>query len=260
MGVIKRRPSRLKMESSFRPNADRLNSEQLVALAACEARLGYQFRNKSILFEAMTHSSFTDRRLSSYERMEFLGDSILGFTVCEYLFQKFPLWNEGDLTKIKSNVVSRHTCSVMGLELGLQEFLSVGKGVGASGKVPKSLMANAFEAALAAIYLDGGMAVAQSFLLPFIEKHVASAISGGLEINYKSALQQYSQKRFGIPPNYQVMGSTGPDHDKMFQIAAQVSKRFFEPAWGKNKKEAEQRAAANALAAIDGLPPPFVES
>ncbi len=248
------------MESATRPNDDRLTDEQLAALAACEARLGYQFRDKEILFEAMTHSSFTDHRLSSYERMEFLGDSILGFTVCEYLFQKFPQWNEGDLTKIKSNVVSRHTCSAMGLELGLQEFLSVGKGVGASGKVPKSLLANAFEATLAAIYLDGGMAAAQIFLLPFVEKHVASAIAGGLEINYKSALQQYSQKRFGIPPNYQVLGSTGPDHDKMFQVTAQVLKRCFEPAWGKNKKEAEQRAAANALAAIDGLTPPFVDT
>lgn len=228
-------------------------------LAACEARLGYKFTDKTILFEALTHSSVADHRLNSYERMEFLGDSILGFTVCEYLFMKYPRWQEGELTKIKSNVVSRHSCATMGEELGLPDFLSVGKGIGLKGKVPKSLMANVFEATIAAIYLDGGIGVVQCFLFPFIENHVASAIAGGLEINYKSDLQQYAQKRYGVPPNYVVVGTTGPDHEKTFQVSAQVAKKTFAPAFGKNKKEAEQRAAANALAAIDGIAPPFAD-
>ncbi len=237
--------------------SENLTDEQLDMIASCEQRLGYEFRDKRFLYEALTHASVADTRLDSYERLEFLGDSILGFTVCEYLFQTFPDWLEGDLTKVKSNVVSRQTCGNVGAELKLDEFIVVGKGVGKSGKVPKSLLANAFESIVAAIYLDAGMDAVKSFLLPFVVVHVESAIRGGLEINYKSELQQYAQKRFGVPPRYNLLGSRGPDHDKSFKIAAQIDKKSFAPAWGKNKKEAEQRAAANALAVIAGLEPPF---
>jgi ribonuclease-3 len=236
-----------------------LTDDQLEIIARCEARLGYQFRDKAFLYEALTHASVADTRLNSYERMEFLGDSILGFTVCEYLFQKFPSWNEGDLTKVKSNVVSRQTCGQIGLELQLNELIVVGKGVEKQGTVPHSLLANAFESIVAAIYLDAGLEAVKGFLLPFVERHVESAIQGDLEINYKSALQQYAQKRFGLPPNYKLLGDRGPDHEKWFQIAAQIDKRSFAPAWGKNKKQAEQRAAANALAAIEGIELPFSE-
>jgi len=235
------------------------SAEQEELLQKCEQQLGYRFRDQRFLYEALTHSSFADSRLDSYERMEFLGDSILGFTVCEYLFQRFPDWMEGDLTKVKSNVVSRQTCALIGVELGLNEFIVVAKGVGRRGNVPKSLLANAFESLVAAVYLDGGMEAAKQFLMPFVERHVESAIQGGLDINYKSELQQYSQKRYGLPPNYVVQGDSGPDHDKCFKIAAQIAKRTFSPAWGKNKKQAEQRAAANALAIIDGQIPPFLE-
>jgi ribonuclease-3 len=237
--------------------SDQLTDEQLETISRCEQRLGYEFDDKQYLFEALTHASVADTRLDSYERLEFLGDSILGFAVCEYLFQKFPDWLEGDLTKVKSNVVSRQTCGHIARELGLDEFIVVGKGVGKSGTVPKSLLANAFESVVAAIYLDSGIENVKSFLLPFIAEHVESAIRGGLEINYKSELQQYAQKRFGVPPHYNLLGSTGPDHDKSFQISAQIEKKSFPPAWGKNKKEAEQRAAANALAGIAGIDPPF---
>jgi ribonuclease III len=238
----------------------RLSVQQLKVISACEAKLGYEFSDKLLLFEALTHASFAEKRINSYERMEFLGDSILGFVVCEFLFQQFPDWNEGDLTKVKSNVVSRQTCSIIGSELGLGEFLSVGKGIGTTGAVPRSLLANVFEATIAAIYLDGGLKAIRKFLKPIVKTHVASAVGGGLVVNYKSELQQYSQKRFGVPPAYLVLGSAGPDHEKQFQIAAQVVKRIFEPAWGKNKKEAEQRAAANALATISGKAAPFAGS
>jgi ribonuclease-3 len=237
--------------------AIKFTAEQLNVISACEEKLGYQFSNKSILFEALTHASFAEKRINSYERMEFLGDSILGFVVCEYLFQQFPSWNEGDLTKVKSIVVSRQTCSIIGAELGLADYLSVGKGIGSKGTVPRSLLANVFEATIAAMYLDGGLRVVRKFLKPIVKKHVVTAVGGGLEVNYKSELQQYSQKRFGVPPAYLVLGSSGPDHEKQFQIAAQVLKRVFAPAWGKNKKEAEQRAAANALAIIAGRDAPF---
>ena len=189
-----------------------LTDDQLELIARCEIRLGYQFRDKSFLYEALTHASVAETRLNSYERLEFLGDSILGFTVCEFLFQKYPGWNEGDLTKIKSNVVSRQTCGQIGRELQLNELIVVGKGVGKEGTVPDSLLANAFESIVAAIYLDAGMAAVKQFLLPFVERHVESAIQGELEVNYKSALKQYAQKRFGLPPNYKLLGDRGPDH------------------------------------------------
>jgi ribonuclease-3 len=236
-----------------------LSEAQLDAVSLCEQCLGYQFQNRQFLVEAITHASVADSRLTSYERLEFLGDSILGFVVCEYLFQRYPEWLEGDLTKIKSKVVSRQSCAEIGKSLHIEQWLDVGKGVGIRGKVPKSLLANAFESILAAIYLDGGMNAAKSFLAPLVESQVDEAVQGGLEINYKSDLQQYAQKRFGLPPHYALLEDRGPDHDKWFKVSARIDKRSFEPAWGQNKKEAEQRAAANALASINGDEPPFLD-
>lgn len=234
-----------------------LNEDQLKAVAQCEETLGYVFQNKRFLFEAITHASVANTRLNSYERLEFLGDSILGFVVCEFLFQEYPDWLEGDLTKVKSKVVSRQSCADIGARLQIEKCLVVGKGVGTKGKVPKSLLANAFESILAAIYLDGGWNTIRSFLGPLIVEQVERAVQGGLEINYKSDLQQYAQKRYGLPPHYTLLDDRGPDHDKWFKVSALINKKSFEPAWGQNKKEAEQRAAANALATIHGEEPPF---
>ena len=237
----------------------KLGPDDLAAVKRCEQQLGYEFVEKRYLFEAITHASVANTRLCSYERLEFLGDSILGFIVCEYLFKNFPDWREGDLTKVKSNVVSRQSCAELGESLNIEKFLVVGKGIGVKGKVPKSLLANAFESIVAAIYLDSGIDNVKKFLTPFIKQQVSCAIDGGLDVNYKSELQQYSQKRFGLPPKYRLLGNQGPDHDKWFQVSAQVDKKAFGPAWGKNKKEAEQRAAANALATIKGFAEPFNE-
>jgi ribonuclease-3 len=240
--------------------ATNIDPAQWQTLLDCEQRIGYRFEDKSLIFEALTHASSVDRRLNSYERMEFLGDSILGFIVCEFLYKNYVRWDEGELTKVKSIVVSRHACAQMGIQLGLAEFLSVGKGIGALNKVPGSLLANAFEALIAAIYLDGGLEPVRNFLMPIVRQQVDSAMEGELVINYKSELQHYVQKRFGLPPVYLVLGTRGPDHEKQFQIAAKIIKRTFLPAWGRNKKEAEQRAAANALAEIAGKIPPYPET
>ncbi len=235
------------------------DDQQLVDLKNCERKLEYTFQDRNLLFEAVTHASSSNTRLSSYERLEFLGDSILGFVVCEYLFQAHPDWLEGQLTKIKSVVVSRQTCARLGEALGLHEFLLVGKGIGNRGPVPVSLLANAFESIVAAIYLDGGMPPAKDFLMRFIPTQVQMAVAGDTDSNYKSELQQFAQKKFGVPPTYHLLGDRGPDHEKWFQVAAKLGKEQFTSAWGKNKKEAEQKAAANALAEIDGKTPPFNE-
>ena len=230
------------------------------SLRECEERIGYSFTNQHLLHKAITHASSSSTRLKSYERLEFLGDSILGFIVCEYLFQKYPSWLEGELTRIKSIVVSRQSCAELGRELGLDDFLVVGKGIGNRGNVPQSLLANAFESLLGAIYLDGGMQSVKRFLVPFVERQVEHAVDGHGDANYKSELQQLSQKRYGVPPNYQLKDQLGPDHEKSFCIVACIGKRQYSPAWGKNKKQAEQRAAANALAEIQGEPPPFFQT
>lgn len=242
--------------SSSEPTSS-ANTALAATLERCQERFGYRFADVQLQVEAITHSSFADNRLNSNERMEFLGDSILGFVVCEALFHRFPDLLEGDMTKIKSYVVSRRVCAKIGREMGLADLLVVGKGIGSPGQVPVSLLSNAFESIVGAIYLDGGMEPARDFLMPFMDRYIAEAIEGGLSINYKSELQQYAQKRFGFPPTYQLISDSGPDHSKWFRVSAQVHKTVFAPAWGSNKKRAEQNAAANALAELAKEPLPF---
>ena len=238
---------------------DKISDEHLGAVLRCESSLNYEFKDRAFLLHAITHASIANTRQLSYERLEFLGDSLLGFVVSEYLFQQYPVWLEGDLTTVKSSVVSRKTCAQIGGDLELEKCLVVGKGVGSKGKVPMSLLANAFESIVAAIYLDGGMETLKRILLPLIAPKVIAAIEGALEVNYKAELQQYSQKRYKLPPVYELVDSRGPDHEKWFKVAAKVNKKQFFAAWGKNKKQAEQRAAANALALIAGDEVPYGE-
>lgn len=220
-------------------------------LQRCQDRIGYQFSNPQLLREAITHASGARTRLTSNERLEFLGDSILGFVVCEHLFEQNPDWLEGDLTKIKSIVVSRQSCADLAEELGIGEFLIVGRGVTASGEVPPSLFANAFESIIAAIYIDSDMETTRAFILSQTEQLIRSAVEGESQVNYKSAFQQFAQKEYGVSPVYKLVDQKGPDHNKSFLVAACIGKRGFSPAWGKNKKEAEQGAAANALEEIE---------
>jgi ribonuclease-3 len=219
-------------------------------LTRCERRLGYVFHNKDNLREALTHASGAVHRLASNERLEFLGDAILGKVVCKHLFLKYPQYLEGDLTKIKSIVVSRQTCAKISQRLGLQEFLIVGKGMASCPTTPTSLMADVFESLIAAIELDGGSDEAERFIHRHVIPEIELAVAGEIEGNYKSLLQQYAQRVLGATPVYQLMQEKGPDHNKSFKVAAHIAGEFFPPAWGRNKKEAEQRAARNALSEL----------
>jgi ribonuclease III len=226
-------------------------------LARCERRVGYTFRDKSLLRAAMVHASGAEHRLASNERLEFLGDSILGFVVCEMLFRQFPQYLEGELTKVKSVVVSRQTCAKISEALGLQEFLILGKGMTTTPTVPPSVLADVFESLLAAIYLDGGDEAARQFINTYIGPEVELAAAGELGGNYKSLLQQFAQREFGSTPTYHLLDEKGPDHSKCFKMVAQVAGQRYQPAWGRNKKEAEQRAACNALSELKGEAAPF---
>jgi len=217
------------------------------ALGQLQERLGYVFRQPRLALESLTHSSSANTRDASNERMEFLGDAVLGFCTCEYLFSRFSVWNEGELTQLKSLIVSRQTCAVWARRIGMEDLLIVGKGVGVRGRLPASLLANAFESVIAAVFLDSGLEAAKRILIPRIAEMADEACQTEVESNFKSVLQQMVQKDHGRPPSYILVEESGPDHDKSFCIAAQIGSRRFEPGWGKNKKQAEQRAAGNAL-------------
>ena len=234
-----------------------LTEEVLGKLGKCEQRIGYTFQDKQLLHAALTHASGADSRLSSNERLEFLGDAILGAVVCELLFLQYPHYLEGDLTKIKSVVVSRQTCAKISEALGLQECLILGKGMAAHPSIPPSLLADVFESLVAAVYLDGGDAAAQQFITMYIGPEIELAAAGELGGNFKSLLQQLAQREFGTTPTYRLLQEKGPDHSKSFKVTAQVSENGYHPAWGRNKKEAEQRAACNALSQINGDSVPF---
>ncbi|OHB67811.1 MAG: ribonuclease III [Planctomycetes bacterium RBG_13_63_9] len=226
-------------------------------LEDCERRIGYEFANKAILQAALTHASGAEHRLASNERLEFLGDAILGAVVCEMLYHQYPDFLEGDLTKIKSIVVSRQTCTRISQALNMQGCLILGKGMTTHPTVPPSLLADVFESLVAAIYLDGGDLAARQFIEQHIGPEIELAAGGELGGNYKSLLQQLAQREYGSTPTYQLLDEKGPDHSKCFKIAAQVGGHRYQAAWGRNKKEAEQRAARNALSEVNEEPAPF---
>ncbi len=216
-------------------------------LQKIEQILGYTFSNRELLERSFYHSSAIDNRAMSNERLEFLGDAILGLVICQGLYEKFPDYLEGDLTKIKSALVSRRTCSRIIRKLGLQEYLKVGKGMANSNALSGSLSAGLFEALIAAVYTDGGFDAAKKFILDNYNSMIDHSDAKQAHGNYKSVLQQYSQQKFNITPTYFVLDEKGPDHNKCFEVEAVISDRHFPSAWGNNKKEAEQKAAYIAL-------------
>jgi ribonuclease-3 len=212
-----------------------------------EKVLGYQFKNPNLLKEALTHSSIADNRLDSNERMEFLGDAVLDLVVCEALYKKFPEYMEGDLTKIKSAVVSRRTCAEVSNETGLTQLLITGKGIHNSAMMPSSLAAAVYESITAAIYLDGGFSVVKDYVLRTMMPHIEDIASNSHHQNYKAVLQQHAQKVLGGTPMYELLDEKGPDHSKCFEVCVVIDGHRYNSAWGPNKKMAEQRAALYAL-------------
>jgi len=217
-------------------------------LQRAEQAVGYVFRDKSLLTSALTHASVADNRLASNERLEFLGDAILSMVVCHELYQRFPHLLEGELTKIKSTVVSRKTCAEISRHIGLPDLLFLGKGMAGRSRLPNSLAAAVFEALIAAIYLDGGgLEEARRFILEHVSEKITRAAESEHQYNYKSQVQQYAQKILNGVPTYELLDEQGPDHSKCFEVCVVIHGRRFPSAWGTSKKEAEQKAAYNAL-------------
>ena len=222
-------------------------------LQQIEQTISYKFSDKILLARAFTHSSAVDNRLLSNERLEFLGDAVLAVVICQTLFERFPTYLEGDLTKVKSMLVSRSSCARLSRGLRLHKFLKVGKGMASSRALSGSLAAGVLEAVIAAIYIDSGFDAAHSFILRIFSSLLEQADAEQVQGNFKSLLQQYVQEQFNSTPNYVLLDEKGPDHDKCFELGVVVEERHFPSAWGTNKKEAEQKAALNALVELGVL-------
>lgn len=230
---------------------EHIRPDQLRRLEECERRIGYEFRDPNYLLQALTHSSIKTIDKPCNERMEFLGDSVLGLVMTEFLFNFYEDLTEGDLTQIKSVVVSTSTLAEESVRLELDYAFQVGKGVTSKKKLPDSLLANVFEAVVCAIYLDGGLKPAREFILRNLYHQVLAVNHNRHPLNYKSILQQYLQKAEGKTPTYKVISEKGPDHSKTFTVQAQVGKKKLGVGTGKNKKEAEQASARESLVELE---------
>jgi ribonuclease-3 len=213
--------------------------------------IGYCFQDATLLERALTHPSSTAEEDKDNERMEFLGDSVLNLCVGQSLYERYPRWNEGELTQVKSAVVSTVTLARVGEALGLRKFGRLGKGLPAHEPLPPSVYANIFEAVCAAVYLDGGLEAARAFVLRTLGPEIQAVAENGREPNHKSLLQQIAQKNRGVTPHYHLVNSTGPDHGKIFETVAVIGKRRFPSGHGRSKKSAEQAAARRALEVLE---------
>jgi ribonuclease-3 len=219
----------------------------------CQERIGYRFRDVALLQAALTHSSSASSRVDSYERLEFLGDAVLGLVVCQELYERLPDAMEGELTKIKSAVVSRKTCAQVAEKLRLPDALSLGQGMEPGDQLPKSLAAGVLESVIGAVYIDGGLDAAREFILTHMADEIRETTDSEHQFNYKSQLQQHAQRQLNGTPIYELLDEKGPDHSKCFEVAVTIGRRQFPGAWGPSKKEAEQKAAKLALVLLGVL-------
>ena len=214
-----------------------------------------QFSDLRLLNLAFTHTSFSNECKSApdnNERLEFLGDSVLGMVTAEYLFSSFTRFHEGEFSKIKAVVVSEESLSEVALRMQFNRYILVGRGERSQGgSLKKAILADSMEAVIAALYLDQGLEVARRFVLSFIPQQVESFLENKLAYkDYKTELQEYLQKRRGKVPRYVLVSQSGPDHDQVFSVSVELGTKVYGPAEGRNKKSAEQAAARMALIAI----------
>lgn len=223
-------------------------------LSYLEEKIGYTFKKREFAITALTHSSYSnevrtknvDRECN--ERMEFLGDSVLSVITSEYIFEKYKELPEGELTKIRANSVCEAALFEYSTEMRLGDYIYLGNGEErCGGRHHKAILADAFEALLAAIYLDGGMENAKKFLMPYITKKINFLIKDGRREDYKSHLQQFIQKGHGDILEYVQTGEKGPAHNKCFFFEVRLNNNVIGKGKGGTKREAEQKAAKEAL-------------
>lgn len=224
-----------------------------------EEKIGYRFRDRRYLETALTHSSYSNelraknQSVSCNERLEFLGDSVLSIIVSRYLFLDNKYLPEGELTKLRKEIVCGHACAGYSRKIGLGDYMLLGHGEEkGNGRDKENIIADAFEALLAAMYLDAGekdgMAVAERFLMPFVKEKLSELRTVGHGNDYKTELQQLVQQTEGDCLEYEVVAESGPDHKKVFEVEARLNTNIIGHGKGFTKREAEQNAAKEALA------------
>lgn len=223
----------------------------IVDISELEQRIGYTFRNKDYIQEALSHSSYANEKKKqrrSNERLEFLGDSVLSIVVSQYLFEHYPDLPEGELTKIRAALVCEKSLHRFAMQISLGDYLLLGKGEAhTGGRKRPSILADAFEAVIAAIYLDAGLEAARTHILHFIPSNLTEKRSL-LFGDYKTALQEVIQKNPEEKVEYMLIDESGPDHSKTFVVDVCLNSNVIGKGTGKSKKEAEQMAAREALA------------
>ncbi|MGE5141015.1 MAG: ribonuclease III [Rudaea sp.] len=225
-------------------------------LADLEASLGFVFQDKSLLQRALTHRSYLNENPNlpwlDNERLEFLGDSILGFVTAEYLYHHFPEMKEGDLTSLRAALVRGETLAEYAGQIGLGPHLLISRGEEtAGGRSRRALLAGAFEAVVGAIYLDHGLDAASQFILRLVDAKTPEIVQERLDRNSKSLLQELSQGRLKLTPVYRMVQARGPDHAREFTVQVLLGERVYGEGQGRNKQAAEQEAARAALAELE---------
>ncbi len=216
-----------------------------------EKSIGYKFKNINLLKNALTHSSYANEvkgNLSSNERLEFLGDSVLSIIVSDYIYKNFNNMPEGELTRLRSSLVCEKALCGFSRELNLGKYLMLGKGEDkGGGRERDSILADAFEAVLAAIYLDGGMEPAKKHVMNFVLRELKIHPAEEAHLDYKTELQEIIQKNPEESVTYILINESGPDHDKVFTVEVRLNSNVIGSGTGKSKKQAEQMAAKQAL-------------
>jgi len=232
-------------------------SPHLTDLPAFQQSLGVSFNQPALLQQALTHSSYANENSTiapvSNERLEFLGDAVLGLMVGERLFRDFPELSEGQMTKLRAHLVKQETLAVVAKDIGLGDQLYLGKGEeGSGGSEKPANLARGLEAVIAAVYLDQGAAVAEAFIWKLLQPELLSAFIAGVVTDFKSRLQEYLQGQTQSAPVYHLVETMGPDHDRTFVVEVRSGGESLAQGIGKNKKSAEAEAARLALEKLTG--------
>jgi len=238
----------------FKLNAPEITLSRKKELLLFQSHAEIRFKKLDFLNLAFCHRSYANESANSTdnnEKLEFLGDSILGFVTCEYLFCLLPDKAEGDLAKIKSFVVNENTLSNIARKIKIDNYILIGKGEEYSGgRSKKAILADCVEAIIGAYYLDSGLKDARAFILKFIVPEIMKVIENKHDKDYKTLLQELVQKKYKTYPKYKLINKTGPDHDKTFVMEVKIKEKTFGCGEGKNKKTAEQNAARIAYTAL----------
>ncbi len=224
-------------------------------LSDIQLRISHRFRDQELLERALTHKSYAnENRVPAHnERLEFLGDAVLSLIVSEHLMKNCPDSTEGDLSRLRAAVVSEPALAAVARDIGLGSYLLLGKGEEQTGGRDKdSLLANCLEALIASVYLDGGLPVAEALVIRLFEKTVQRTCTSRGTLDYKTELQELSQERMKQLPEYRIVSETGPDHQKQFTVELSINSEICGRGTGRSKKDAEQKAAREALKKLTG--------